>query len=238
MYVYKAATTNKGKPVKVRLYGEKWGAPDPDNVFGEYVTTMSGAFGTTSVDYENVIRKIKFATPIKVKGTFYLSIELDESIVPDATTKLALACDAYRADKVASAYVRIHAAGAAELNLNGGWYRVPDLPWPFNEIDKTGFSFYLSPEMTFHQVKGTSINKVEDNKISVYPTVFHSDFNIKTGDNTSKLIRVFNANGQTVYEKTTNEANITVTGANWAEGIYLIRVGGDSINASIKVIKK
>lgn len=111
-------------------------------------------------------------------------------------------------------------------------------PGRFNEIDKTGFSFYLSPEMTFHQVKGTSINKVEDNKISVYPTVFHSDFNIKTGDNTSKLIRVFNANGQTVYEKTTNEANITVTGANWAEGIYLIRVGGDSINASIKVIKK
>ncbi len=238
LYLYKAATTNKGKPVKVRLYGEKWGAPDPDNVFGEYVTTMSGAFGSTSVDYENVIRKIKFATPIKVKGTFYLSIELDESIVPDATTKLALACDVYRADKVASAYVRIHATGAAELNLNGGWYCVPDLPWPFNEIDKTGFSFYLSPEITFHQVKGTSINKVEDSKISVYPTVFHSDFNIKTGDNTSKLIRVFNANGQIIYEKNTNEANITVTGSNWAEGIYLIKVGGDSINASIKVIKK
>lgn len=38
LYLYKAATTNKGKPVRVRLYADKWGAPDTDNVFGEYVT--------------------------------------------------------------------------------------------------------------------------------------------------------------------------------------------------------
>ena len=77
------------------------GSTGTDNVFGEYVTTMSGAFGSVSVDYENVVRKIKFDKPIKVKGSFYLSIELDESIVPDATTKLALAYDVRRADKVA-----------------------------------------------------------------------------------------------------------------------------------------
>lgn len=162
---------------------------------------MSGAFGSVSVDYENVVRKIKFDKPIKVKGSFYLSIELDESIVPDATTKLALAYDVRRADKVASAYVRIHAAGAAELNLNGGWYCVPDLPWPFNELDKTGFSFYLSPEITFHKTTGTSVNEVKDNKVNVYPAVFESGFTITTKDNAAKLVRVFNANGQVVLRK-------------------------------------
>lgn len=121
--------------------------------------------------------------------------------MPDATTKLALAYDVRRADKVASAYVRIHAAGAAELNLNGGWYCVPDLPWPFNELDKTGFSFYLSPEITFHKTTGTSVNEVKDNKVNVYPAVFESGFTITTKDNAAKLVRVFNANGQVVLRK-------------------------------------
>lgn len=238
LYLYKAATTNKGKPVRVRLYADKWGAPDTDNVFGEYVTTMSGAFGSVSVDYENVVRKIKFDKPIKVKGSFYLSIELDESIVPDATTKLALAYDVRRADKVASAYVRIHVAGAAELNLNGGWYCVPDLPWPFNELDKTGFSFYLSPEITFHKTTGTSVNEVKDNKVNVYPAVFESGFTITTKDNASKLVRVFNANGQVVFEKTTHETSIDVTASDWTAGIYLVKVEGNSTNSSMKIIKK
>lgn len=239
LYVYKAATTNKGKPVRVRLYGDKWGAPDPDNLFGEYVTTMSGAFGTSSVDYEtNVTRKITFDAPIKVKGSFYLSIELDESIVPDATTKLALGFDVYRADKVASAYVRIHAAGAAELDLNGGWYCVADLPYPFDEIDKTGFSFYLSPEITFLKSNGTSVEKVEDNKVKAYPVVFESEFNIETGDNASKNIRILNASGQVVYEQTTSEQVVNVTGSNWASGIYLVRIESNTLNSSIKVMKK
>ena len=238
LYLYKAATTNKGKPVRVRLYADKWGAPDTDNVFGEYVTTMSGAFGSVSVDYENVVRKIKFDKPIKVKGSFYLSIELDESIVPDATTKLALAYDVRRADKVASAYVRIHAAGAAELNLNGGWYCVPDLPWPFNELDKTGFSFYLSPEITFHKTTGTSVNEVKDNKVNVYPAVCESGFTITTKDNAAKLVRVFNANGQVVFEKTTHETSIDVTASDWTAGIYLVKVEGNSTNSSMKIIKK
>ena len=238
LYVYKAATTNKGKPVRVRLYGDKYGAPDPDNIFGEYVTTMSGAFGTTSVDYEAVIRKITFNEPIKVKGSFYLSIELDETIVPDATTKLALGCDVYRADKVASAYVRFHDAGAAELNLNKGWYCVSDLPWPFNELDKTGFSFYLSPEITFHKTAGTSVKKVEDSKINVTPTLFDTGFTIETGDNTFKSIGVYNANGQLVYEKMTYQPTVTVTASNWAAGIYLVKVENSSTNTSIKVIKR
>ncbi|WP_455584290.1 T9SS type A sorting domain-containing protein [Bacteroides sp.] len=238
LYVYKVATTNRGKPVRVKLYGDKWGAPDTDNVFGEYVTTMSGAFGSASVDYENIAKRIKFDNPIKVKGSFYLSIELDESIVPDATTKLAMAYDIRRADKIASAYVRVHAAGAAELNLNGGWYCVTDLPWPFNELDKTGFSFYLSPEITFHKVEGTSVNKVENNQMNVSPTLFDSSFNIETKDNTLKTIRVFNANGQVVYEKTTDEPVTVVASSNWATGLYLVKVESNSMNSSIKVIKK
>lgn len=237
LYLYKAATTNKGKPVRVRLYGDKWGAPDPDNIFGEYVTTMSGAFGTASVDYETVDRKIKF-NPIKVKGSFYLSIELDESIVPDATTKLALGYDMYRADNVTSAYVRLHAAGAAELNLNPTWYCVSDLPYPFDELDKTGFSFHLSPSITFHKVTETSVKEVEDSKVKVTPTLFDSEFTVKTGDNTLKAIRVYNANGQVVYENATYQPDVTVTAANWAAGIYLVKVENSSMNASIKVIKR
>ena len=238
LYLYKAASTNKGKPVKVRLYADKWGAPDPENVFGEYVTTMSNAFGTASIDYEDVARKIKFDKPIKVKGSFYLSVELDESIVPDATTKLALAYDIFRADKIASAYVRAHVSGAAELNLNGGWYCVTDLPRPFNELDKTGFSFYLSPEITFHKTTGTSVNEVKDNKVNVYPAVFESGFTITTKDNAAKLVRVFNANGQVVFEKTTHETSIDVTASDWTAGIYLVKVEGNSTNSSMKIIKK
>ncbi|MCS2956445.1 T9SS type A sorting domain-containing protein [Bacteroides salyersiae] len=238
LYLYKAASTNKGKPVKVRLYADKWGAPDPENVFGEYVTTMSNAFGTASIDYEDVARKIKFDKPIKVKGSFYLSVELDESIVPDATTKLALAYDIFRADKIASAYVRVHVSGAAELNLNGGWYCVTDLPRPFNELDKTGFSFYLSPEITFHKTTGTSVNEVKDNKVNVYPAVFESGFTITTKDNAAKLVRVFNANGQVVFEKTTHETSIDVTASDWTAGIYLVKVEGNSTNSSMKIIKK
>lgn len=238
LYLYKAASTNKGKPVKVRLYADKWGAPDPENVFGEYVTTMSNAFGTASIDYEDVARKIKFDKPIKVKGSFYLSVELDESIVPDATTKLALAYDIFRADKIASAYVRVHASGAAELNLNGGWYCVTDLPRPFNELDKTGMSFYLSPEITLHKTTGTSVNKVKDNKVNVYPAVFESGFTITTKDNAAKLVRVFNANGQVVFEKTTHETSIDVTASDWTAGIYLVKVEGNSTNSSMKIIKK
>lgn len=236
--LYKASTSTKSKPLRVKIYGEKWGVPDPDNVFGVHETTVRGAFGDASIDYESVAKTITFAQPISTTGPFFVSIELDESIKPDATNKLSLSFDLYRTDKVTSAFAYVHASGASELNISEGWYSLIDLPEPFTELDKTGFSFYLCPTITFLKDGGSSVEAASKNKVKVYPTVFDQVLNIEFEDNTAEQVIVYNVNGQKVYESVlSNKNSLIIPSSGWNSGIYFVNVIGSATNFSTKVMK-
>lgn len=74
-------------PLKVVVYGDKDGRPDPDTVYGRYQTTMMDAFGTLGLSTAEM-RAIQPASPIVAKSPFYIAFEFSKDVwidEPDET---------------------------------------------------------------------------------------------------------------------------------------------------------
>ncbi|NDV45591.1 T9SS C-terminal target domain-containing protein [Paludibacter sp. 221] len=237
LYEYKVASKDRTKPVTVKIYGDAEGVPDPDKVFGSYQTTMSKAFGTTSVISEKRDCKITFDTPVEVEGTFYVAIEIDESLKESSATYMGFICF-YKANRDTKAFAYIPETDeppTPELKVGEGWYPLHELPYPFYDLE--GLSFYLAPSVTFHKFGYESSDKsVEAANFNIYPTVFNEEFTIES-ENVGGEISVFDISGKKVYETILNSHITTINTSDWNSGIYIVNMNGDSQSKPVKIIK-
>ena len=82
------------------------------------------------------------------------------------------------------------------------------------------------------------INNVNvNNSFEVYPNPAHETVNVSTTMNVQK-VEVLNYLGQVIYSQNTTNNNFTLNVANYADGVYFIRISGNDGIATQKLIKK
>ena len=85
---------------------------------------------------------------------------------------------------------------------------------------------------------GIGINNVNDAaSFEVYPNPAHESVTVSTSMNAQK-VEVLNYLGQVIYSSSVSSNNFTLNVANYADGVYFIRLSGDEGIATQKLIKK
>lgn len=85
---------------------------------------------------------------------------------------------------------------------------------------------------------GIGINNVNDAAtFEVYPNPAHESVTVSTSMNAQK-VEVLNYLGQVIYSSSVSSNNFTLNVANYADGVYFIRLSGDEGIATQKLIKK
>lgn len=83
---------------------------------------------------------------------------------------------------------------------------------------------------------GLSSNDLSKN-ISLYPNPISNEMHINVSGEAIRSIEVFNTTGQSVFSKTLDVANITVSTSNWESGVYFVNITTQSGNTTLKVVK-
>lgn len=84
----------------------------------------------------------------------------------------------------------------------------------------------------------SAINNVENNlSFEVYPNPAHETVNVSTTMDVQK-VEVLNYLGQVIFSQNTTNNNFTLNVANYADGVYFIRLSGNDGIATQKLIKK
>ena len=85
---------------------------------------------------------------------------------------------------------------------------------------------------------GVGIDNVESNlTFTVYPNPAHETVNVSTTMDVQK-VEVLNYLGQVIFSQNTTNNNFTLNVANYADGVYFIRLSGNDGIATQKLIKK
>ena len=83
-----------------------------------------------------------------------------------------------------------------------------------------------------------AINNVESNlSFEVYPNPAHETVNVSTSMDVQK-VEIMNYLGQVIFSQNTTNNNFTLNVANYADGVYFIRLSGNDGIATQKLIKK
>lgn len=238
LWNYKVATRDRTKTVTVKVYGDAGGVPDSDNVFGSYTTTMANAFGTASIVEEKVAKTITFDNPIVATGTFYIAIEVDPTLTAYSATLLGTLCF-MKSDKDTKGFVYIPEKDTKpepELNLFEGWYSIDELPYPLDDIGS--LSFYFAPRLTFLKRNSSSIEKTDQYKIDVYPTVCDDIINVDAEGEIINKVVLYGLDGKKAGEIIVNDTKAVIPVSGLNSGIYFVEISGKTVNATVKVIKR
>lgn len=142
--------------------------------------------------------------------------------------------------KKAVKYLRGNGPKPGNYTLNKSYPNIRGLmTWSINQDNRsTGCSSTKGQFAKMHQELFPKVSAIVINldKVKIYPNPTVNNFKIELEDSEilENSIRVFNTNGQIIYQTITPENIIEIETSDWKSGLYLINING----ATAKIIKE
>jgi hypothetical protein len=84
----------------------------------------------------------------------------------------------------------------------------------------------------------TAMSTIQNNGVEIYPNPASDYINVELGQADEAVVSIFNSNGGLVSQQNTTGALTRIDLDALSNGVYFIRVSGDGVNETVKIIKK
>lgn len=224
LYINTGQGDDADKNFKVVIYPEKDGKPDLANPFYEEVAKVADKLGDTGI-YNPVRVSWGFASPAKVKGTFYVALEFDElslDIDKEWTVGSFFGSDTRQhSNGQTTLYVKPEAAiEGSDFVPNGEYCRADEF-----SSELKGYGFGVMPWMEIGSF--SSVADVES-QVRFYVSVDGSSLKV-AGLNAGETVNVYSLSGALMASVKADGAEAFIPVADWAKGVYVVSANGKSV---------
>lgn len=224
LYINTGQDDDADKNFKVVIYPEKDGKPDLANPFYEEVAKVADKLGDTGI-YNPVRVSWGFASPAKVKGTFYVALEFDElslDIDKEWTVGSFFGSDTRQhSNGQTTLYVKPEAAiEGSDFVPNGEYCRADEF-----SSELKGYGFGVMPWMEIGSF--SSVADVES-QVRFYVSVDGSSLKV-AGLNAGETVNVYSLSGALMASVKADGAEAFIPVADWAKGVYVVSANGKSV---------